>query len=149
MRYIIISIILLYTMSLEAKVTVNTASYQKIIKNGKKKWVKASIIVPNTTILYINTISNTSNNIAKELVIDNTIAKEISYIKYSAKSKLKSKITYSVNNGKSYHKPNRLYIKRKGKRVKAKASDYTNIRWTINQLKSKESTTVRYLAKLK
>jgi len=73
----------------------------------------------------------------------------MSYIRGSAKSKLRSNITYSIDNGKSYHKPNRLYIKKRGKRVRAKASDYTNIRWIIKRLKAKSITTVQYRAKLK
>jgi len=149
MKRLILSFILLYTVVLEAKVTINSASYQQVVKNGKKRWVKATKVVPGTIILYINTISNSGNSSASNLIIDNKIPKEMKYIRHSAKSKLRANITYSVDNGKSYHKPNRLYVRKHGKRVRAKAYDYTNIRWVIKRLKAKTKTVVQYRAKLK
>ena len=150
MKHFIISIILLLSsVTLEARVTVSSASYQQFIEHGKRKWVPTTKVIPGTIVLYINTISNKTAKIAKNLVIDNAIPKEMAYIRNSTKSKLRAKVRYSVNNGKSYNTPNRLYIKKRGKRVKAKASDYTNIRWIISKLNPNKKTVVQYRAKLR
>jgi len=147
MKNLFIAIVVLFTTvtSIEAKVKVSTASYQKM----GKKWVKAAKVVPGTKVKYINTLSNSGGSNATNLVIVNTIPKEMQYIANSAKCKGKCTITYSVDGGKSYTTPRKLYVKKGSRKIRAKAGDYTNIRWVVNTLKGGSKKTVQYDAVLR
>jgi len=135
----------LISFSFGEEITIHTESF---VKDGKK-WVKAEKVIPGTIVKYVNTISNNSDRDAESLIITNSIPKNMVYINKSAKGK-GSKITYSINKGKTYDVPKNLKVKNsKNKKVKAKAADYTSIKWIIKQLNSGDKTEVSYKAKVK
>lgn len=137
--------------SVQADVTITSQSFQKVVKKKKAKWVKATKVVPGSVILYINTLKNKGKDAAQKLTIVNAVPEHMEYIKGTAISKSKVKVTYSVDNGKSFAKPNKLYVKDKKtkKRRRAKASDYTTIMWVVDSLKGGKTTNVQYRARLK
>jgi len=138
------------TINAYAEVTIKSQSYQKVIKKKKAKWVKAGKVVPGSTILYINTLKNKGAETAQNLAIVNAIPAHMEYKKGSAKCKSKCNITYSVDGGKTFNKPKKLFVKdKRTKKVRrAKASEYTTIKWVIAKLKGGKKTTVEYKAKL-
>ena len=147
MKKLIIAIVVLLTTvtTIQAKVSVSSESYQKM----GKKWVKASKVVPGTKVMYINTLSNSGGSSATNLVLVNNIPKEMKYVANSAKCKGKCSITYSVDGGKTYNVPRKLYVKKGSRKVRARAADYTNIRWVVNTLKGGGKKTVQYNAILR
>ncbi len=139
------------TMTAQAEVTISSQSYQKVVKKKKAKWVKATKVVPGTVVRYINTLKNKGKETAENLVVVNAVPEHMEYMNGTAVSSSKSNVTYSVDGGKTFAKPKKLYVKDKKtkKRRRAKASEYTTIKWVVAKLNSGKKTTVEYKAKLK
>lgn len=136
--------------TLNAEVTITTRSYQKVIKKKKPVWVKATKVVPGNVVLYVNTIKNSSKERAENLTVVNAIPEHMSYIKGTARCKGKCDITFSIDGGKRFAKPSKLIVKDKKtkKRRRARATEYTTIKWVVPSLKGGEKTTVQYRARL-
>lgn len=147
MKHLIIAIFVFFTTltTIEANVTVSTTSLQKI----GKKWVKTQKVIPGTKVKYINTLTNQGSTDANNLVVVNAIPKEMNYVANSAKCKGKCSISYSVDGGKSYNSPRKLYITKGSRKVRAKAEDYTNIKWIVAKLNGSTQKSVEYSAILK
>jgi hypothetical protein len=58
-------------------------------------------------------------------------------------------ITYSVDGGKSFKKPEELFLGVGEERHMAKAAEYTDIRWVVDTLATTSQSTVEYKARLK
>ena len=136
-----------------ANVTIVTESYQKVYdKKGKHYiWKEATKVVPGNVVRYVNTVSNNGSKRAEKLVVTNHIPEHMEYVRATAKCQSRCTIDYSVDGGKHFAKPDKLYIKdpKTKKRRLAKAGEYTTIRWTIDKLDPKKSTTVEFKARLK
>lgn len=133
----------------QAEVTITSQSYQKVVKKKKAKWVKATKVVPGSVILYMNTLKNKGTQTAKKLTVVNAIPEHMQYVKGTAKCKTACRVTYSVDGGKTFNKPKKLFVGKGKKRHQAKASEYTTIMWVVNTLKGGKKTSVRYKARLK
>jgi len=138
------------TMSAQAEVTIKSQSFQKVVKKKKTKWVKAAKVIPGSVVLYVNTLKNKGKKAAQKLTVINTIPAHMNYVKGTAKCKSKCNITYSVDGGKTFNTPKKLFVKDKKtrKRRKAKAKEYTTIKWVVAKLKGGKKTTVQYKARL-
>ncbi|HHD78231.1 MAG TPA: hypothetical protein ENK98_01100, partial [Epsilonproteobacteria bacterium] len=55
------------TIASQAEVTINSQSYQKVIKKKKAKWVKATKVIPGSVILYMNRLKNKGTQTAEKL----------------------------------------------------------------------------------
>ncbi|WP_295421734.1 hypothetical protein [Sulfurovum sp.] len=137
-------------LSLHAEVTIKSQSYQKVIKKKKVKWVKAAKVIPGSVVLYVNTLKNKGKETAQNLTVVNAIPAHMNYVKGTARCKSKCNITYSVDGGKTFNKPKKLFVKDKKtkKRRRAKASEYTAIKWVVAKLNGGKKTTVQYKARL-
>jgi len=137
-------------LNVQADVTIKSQSYQKVIKKKKAKWVKAAKVVPGSVVLYVNTLKNKGKETAQNLTVVNAIPEHMDYLKSTAKCKSKCDITYSVDGGKTFNKAKKLFVKdKKTKKMRrAKASEYTTIKWVVGKLKGGKKTTVQYKAKL-
>jgi uncharacterized repeat protein (TIGR01451 family) len=146
----LVFIVTLVTVTAQAEVTIKSQSFQKVVKKKKTKWVKASKVIPGSVILYKNRLKNRGAQTAQNLTVINKVPEHMNYMKGTAKCKSKCKITYSVDGGKTFNKPKKLFVKdKKTKRSrKAKASEYTTIKWIVAKLKGGKKTTVQYKAKL-
>lgn len=140
----------LLSAAAQAEVTITSKSYQKVIKHKKAKWVKATKVVPGNVVLYINTVHNKGKETAKNLTVVNAVPEHMNYIKGSAKCKGRCDITFSIDGGKHFAKPSKLIVKDKKtkKRRRARASEYTTIKWVIPSLKGGQKTKVQYKARL-
>jgi uncharacterized repeat protein (TIGR01451 family) len=139
---------------LEANVSISSNSFQQKVQlseNGQKtkEWVKAEKIVPGTVIKYVNSLVNAGDKKASSLVIKNPIPKNMKYIANTAECKTVCKVTYSVDGGASFYSVGELYFtEESGKRL-AKASEYTDIMWVVENLEAQTQSFVEYQAQLK
>lgn len=153
MKKFVMTSALLLTM-VQANVTINSASYQEQIKINKsgekvKEWVVASKVVPGTVIRYVNTLVNSEEQAASQLLITNPIPENMEYVANSASCASECLLSYSVDGGKSYAQPAELYVGEGMKRHLAQASEYTDIRWVVKTLPASSQSSVEYKARLK
>jgi uncharacterized repeat protein (TIGR01451 family) len=113
------------------------------------KRVPAAKVIPGDEVIYTISYSNQGKEKADNVLITNPIPEHMLYQNGSA-SGTGSSITFSVDGGKTYDLPEKLTIvNSNGKKVPAKSSDFTHIRWTLNQsVKPGEKGQVVYRALL-
>lgn len=149
----LILLALLLTSFLHAEVLITTASYQKIYDKSskKRKWVRAKKVVPGNIVRYINTVTNQESETAEKLTVINNIPEHMEYVKGSARCRGRCKIIFSVDGGRHFATPRKLYVKdrRTKRRRRARANEYTTIKWIISRLGAGKRTTVEFKARLK
>ena len=113
------------------------------------KRVPAAKVVPGTEVIYTITVSNLGDQAADSVVVTDPIPENTTYVDRSAFG-AGTKITFSVDGGKSYDLAGKLKVKdAAGKLRAATASDYTHIRWVLNfTLKPKDVAPVWFKARL-
>lgn len=97
-----------------------------------EEWQTAEKIVPGDKVGYRITYSNTGENAATGVVINNPVPGNTLYLANSA-SGAGSQITYSVDGGKNFAPSAELVVVKNGKPRKARAEDITHIRWTLQK----------------
>lgn len=142
-----LSVLLTFVLSsiVYADVSIKSESLQEKTINKQTKWVQAAKVIPGTKIRYINTMSNNGTETAQNLVITNAVPKHMRFVGGSAKCAGICSITYSVN-GKVFDMPANLFVIENGKKRVAKASEYIVIRWIVQTLDAKQSSSVQYEA---
>jgi uncharacterized repeat protein (TIGR01451 family) len=134
---------------IEIKSSINVLT--TVIKNGVKvnKLIPATKILPNTLLYYTNTFTNISAIPADNIKLVNPIPKHTLYQTGSARGK-NTDITFSINGGKSWAKPEALTVlDKEGNATAATAKDYTHIRWIYMQnLAPSEQQNVSFQARL-
>lgn len=138
----------------QAGVSISSASFQEQVKVNEKgekvkAWVKASKVVPGTTIRYVNTLNNNGKGTASKLVVNNPVPENMEYVANSASCQDGCSISYSVDGGKTFKEPMKLFLGVGKNRHLARASEYTNIRWVVSKLDAKMQSSVEYKARLK
>lgn len=153
MKYISTLMFALLAFNAQAEVNMTTQVF-KVVEttdaSGKttQQWQTPENMVPGTTVGYRIEIKNTGKEAAKDLVINNPIPANTTYIAESARG-ADANIDYSVDGGKTFAKPAQLFVIKNAKKVQASAVDYTHIRWTFNKaLAPNNSTTAQYTVKL-
>jgi len=138
----------------KGKVEVNVIAEKEIEVIGPdgatvKQRVPAERVIPGDEVIYTITFTNNGDEPAENLVVNNPIPEHMHYVPGSA-SDHSCVITFSVDNGKSFDLPENLKVQDAGGNpVAAKATNYTNIRWTISQsVAPKSGGTVSYRARL-
>jgi len=137
-----------------AQVELKTDMYevievQKADGKSKVEWVQADNIIPGDKVGYRISFTNTGEKPAENIVLNNPIPDNTIYVADSARG-ANSKIEYSVNSGSDFGQPNQLFIEKDGKKLPAKAKDYTNVRWTLTKpLASGASGSVQYVVQVK
>lgn len=153
MKYISTLIFALLAFNAQAEVEMTTQVFKVVEKtdtNGsvKQEWQAPQNMVPGSVVGYRIEIKNSGKEAAKDLIINNPIPANTTYIADSARG-ADASIDYSVDGGKHYAQPAELFVIKNGKKVQASVVDYTHIRWTFNKaLAPKNSTTAQYTVKL-
>lgn len=99
---------------------------QKVIQR-----IPAARVVPGSEVIFTSHYENTSGETADKAVITDPIPEHMLYKDGSAQGN-GSRITFSVDNGKSYNIPGKLFVfDAAGRPYPASPKDYTHIRWTI------------------
>lgn len=115
--------------------------------NGERelKRVKAAKVIPGDTVIYTIYYNNISEETAENVFISNPIPKHMLYRDRTAIG-AGALTTFSVNDGKSYDVPENIkVIGINGKERPARPSDYTHIRWTLqNNLAPGKKGSVSY-----
>lgn len=115
----------------------STAEVDILVKNDKgvKEVVRVEAastnVAPGDTVIFTTHYTYQGEKPATDVVINNPIPEHMRFLNGTAEGK-KTRIDYSIDNGKSFAEPNKLKIKEAdGKERLATADDYTNIRWII------------------
>jgi hypothetical protein len=144
-------------------VAVSTASYQQMPVRDKKgkikrdkhgkpilKWVRATRVVPGTIVRYIDTVTNHTDKALSQVAIKNPINPHLSYVAKTARCETGCEVYYSVDDGRTFGKPDTLYIKDKqGKKHRAQPKHYNAVKWVIAEVPAQGSVKVEFKAKLK
>lgn len=116
------------TMVAEQEITVINAQGEKEVKR-----VPAARVVPGNEVVYTIFYRNVGEEMADNVVITNPVPEHMMYKDGSADGKGTS-ITFSVDGGKTYDVPANLKVRdAEGEERPAKATDYTHVRWTLNE----------------
>lgn len=113
----------------------STAWQEKQVFNqeGKKelKRVPAAKVLPGDEVIFTISYQNIGKEAADQAVITDPIPEHMIYIQNSAEG-TGARITFSVDGGKTYHAPGKLFIvDAAGRQYPARPQDYTHIRWTF------------------
>ncbi|MGH8492671.1 MAG: hypothetical protein ACRERR_06130 [Moraxellaceae bacterium] len=115
-------------MVAEKEVTV-TESGKKVVKR-----VPAQSSAPGEVLIYTLNYKNIGDEKATAVNVDNPLPNGTRYMANTA-SGAEGQINFSVDGGKTYGKPEQLAVQKSGKKAKAEAPDYTNIRWVLGEVK--------------
>jgi len=132
-----------------------TSEKEVTVKQDGKNIVKrmpASKIEPGQVLIFTIKYSNTGDEKATNVVINNPIPKQTVYEVGSAKGG--NEITFSIDNGKNFKRPSMLTYEltgQDGKKIRKKASpeQYTHVRWLISALPPGSSGEVSYRVRVK
>ncbi|HIP07689.1 MAG TPA: DUF11 domain-containing protein [Mariprofundaceae bacterium] len=121
------------------KIEITAEKVVMVEEDGKKveKRVVASEVLPGDVLVYTLAFKNVGDELARNIKVDNPIPKDTAYVVDSAYGP-GSKITFSVDGGKTFNSPSllRYEVEVKGEVQQRKASpeEYTGIRWTIEEV---------------
>jgi uncharacterized repeat protein (TIGR01451 family) len=91
--------------------------------------IPATKVLPGDTVIFVNTVTNNSDSAAEDVAVSNPIPASMLFVN-SSSAKEKTAITFSVNGGVSFDRPERLKVLgNDGKPRPATPADYTDIRW--------------------
>ena len=116
------------------KIVLTNKAFKQVIEKDKDgnvtyDYVEPKLVLPGDVILYTIISENIGTAQAENVVINNPVPNNSKYRSGSAVGK-NTKITFSIDGGKTFDVPGKLIVKDKnGKESKAKAEIYTNIRW--------------------
>jgi uncharacterized repeat protein (TIGR01451 family) len=125
---------------------------RKGMQDGKEvvRLVAADRVVPGDEVIYTVEVRNAGAKPADNVAVTNPIPEHMVYVADSAVGP-GTDVSYSVDGGFSYGKPEALSVKGEdGKSRAASAADYTHIRWVLKgALKANSTAYARFRAVLK
>ena len=112
----------------------------------EKRLVPAEKILPGETVYYTITFTNTSDEVADNVVVTNPIAEELMYLDGSAFGP-GMEIVFSVDGGETFAVADELNVTDNGETRAAEAKDFTHVRWVMqNDLAAGAQGTARFAA---
>lgn len=96
----------------------------------ERRLVPAATVVPGDDVVYTITFTNTSDEIAENIVITNPLAGELTYVEGSAFGP-GTTIEFSVDGGVSYAAASELTVSEDDEVRPARPEDFTHIRWVM------------------
>ena len=113
----------------------SVAEVEKEVFNteGKKEVQRrpAVKVLPGDEVIFTTVYHNTSKEVAENAVITNPVPEHMIYTQNSARGQ-DTRITFSVDGGKTYDVPVKLFVyDASGRQFPARPRDYTHIRWTF------------------
>ena len=112
----------------------------------EKRLVPAEKVLPGETVYYTITFTNTSDEVADNVVVTNPIAEELMYLDGSAFGPGMD-IVFSVDGGETFAAANELNVTENGETRAAEAKDFTHVRWVMqNDLAAGAQGTARFAA---
>lgn len=139
----------------QPNIAINSFAFVEKVKveNGKevKTLEKANSVVPGETVVFKNIVENKNTSPAKDVVVNNQVPKEISFVDAFSSDDKNTQFEYSVD-GTTFHKADKLMIKDKETAAMrlARPEEYTNVRWIYTQgIPSKAQLEFNYRGVLK
>ena len=139
----------------EVKVTMTAEKEITVVESGKTivKRVAADTVESGQTIFYTLTVTNSGDEKATNVVLNNPVPEGTTYVANSANGK-GTKIGFSADGGKYFDIPSRLTVEVKQdsgtiKKQVASPDQYTHIRWTISEVLPGANLALGYEAKVK
>jgi len=142
------------SISAFAQVELKTEMYkvvevQKDNGTSKIEWIKPDSITPGDKVGYRIVVENKGDKPADDIVLNNPVPENTIYVVGSARG-ANSSIVFSVDQGKTFATPEKLFIIKDGKKLPASAKDYSNVRWVLtSSLKAGEKGSVQYIVQVK
>lgn len=124
-----------------------------VIEAGKSvvKRVKTEKSSPGETLIFTLAYKNAGDEKAVDVKLDNPLPNGTRYVANSAAG-TNTQISYSVDGGKTFAKPEQLVVEKtnagKKEKVRAQAVDYTTIRWVIAEIAPGQSGQVSFRAQV-
>ena len=114
----------------------------------EKRLVPAEKVLPGETVYYTITFTNTSDEVAGNVVVTNPIAEELMYLDGSAFGPGMD-IVFSVDGGETFAAADEVNVTENGETRAAEAKDFTHVRWVMqNDLAAGAQGTARFAAVL-
>ena len=114
----------------------------------EKRLVPAEKVLPGETVYYTITFTNTSDEVADNVVVTNPIAEELMYLDGSAFGPGMA-IVFSVDGGETFAAADELKVTEDGETRAAEAKDFTHVRWVMqDDLAAGAQGTARFAAVL-
>ncbi len=113
--------------------SVAEVEVERFNQEGKKEVqrVKATKVLPGNEVIFTTLYENTGKEAAENAVITNPMPEHMIYTQNSARG-MGTMITFSVDGGKTYDAPAKLFIfDASGRKFPARPQDYTHIRWSF------------------
>ena len=115
----------------------SVAEVEKEVFNAEGKKVvqrlPAAKVLPGSEVIFTTRYENVSREKAENAVITNPVPEHMLYKRSSAQG-AGARVTFSVDNGKSYNIPSQLFVMdAAGRKFPARPKDYTHIRWTFEK----------------
>lgn len=123
----------------EIQLTMTAEKEVAVTEGGKKvvKRVPAQTSAPGEVLIYTLNYKNVGDEKATAVKVDNPLPAGARYVADSA-SGANAEITFSVDGGKTFARPEQLTVEKTkaGQKEKARADavDYTTIRWVISEI---------------
>jgi len=112
----------------------------------EKRLVPAEKVLPGETVYYTITFTNTSDEVADNVVVTNPIAEELMYLDGSAFGP-GMEIVFSVDGGETFAVADELNVTDNGETRAAEVKDFTHVRWVMqNDLAAGAQGTARFAA---
>lgn len=128
-------------MTAEKEITVTEAG-KKVVKR-----VPAQTSAPGEVLIYTLNYKNVGDEKATAVNVDNPLPTGTRYVGDSAGG-AGSQVSFSVDGGKTFAKPELLSVQKAGKKQKADAVDYTTIRWVIGEVKAGQAGQLGFRAQV-
>ncbi len=139
----------------EVKVAMTAEKEIAVVESGQTvvKRIAADTVESGQTIFYTLTVTNSGDEKATNVVLNNPVPEGTAYVANSAYGK-GTKLDFSADGGTTFDIPSRLTIEVKLdngtiKKQVAGADQYTHIRWTISDVPANNSLTFGYQVSVK
>lgn len=133
------------SVAAEKEVTVKEAGKQV------QKRVKTDKAAPGESLIFTLVYKNTGDEKAVDVKLDNPVPAGTRFVANSATG-ANAQVSYSVDGGKTFAKPDQLTIERvvggKKEKTKAQAADYSTIRWVISEIAPGQTGQVSFRAQV-
>lgn len=122
----------------QSNIVINSFAFVEKVKveNGKETKVleKATSVLPGETVIFKNMVENKNTSPAKDIVVNNQVPKEITFVEAFSSDDKHTQLEYSVD-GVSFNKADKLMVKDKqtGSMRTARPEEYTYVRWIYTQ----------------
>jgi uncharacterized repeat protein (TIGR01451 family) len=119
------------------------------VKGNVHTMLLASKAQKNSTLVYVNQLTNHSNQSKNNIVIDNPIPYGTAYIPNSARCEASCQIYYSIDGGQSFKKQEALFVIYGTQKRTPLGSEYTHIKFVFPQLVPYQKVRMAFKSQIK